>query len=112
MLRNSCTDPYLFLRYYSFSNLTDLIYLPTDQVKVALGRLLDCPAQTIRLVLDGEELVDEDQLEQVGAVAEGNLLLHLTILPSPAQLAAQQIQPDKQVACNASISSAVHIVRK
>ena len=70
---------------------------------MALGRLLDCPAPTIRLVLDGEELVDEDQLEQVGAAAEGILLLHLTILPSPAQLAAQQIQPDKQVVMLASL---------
>ena len=51
-----------------------------QDVKQSLSRLLDIPTNALRLEIDGDELIDEDSLDQVGCVEDGNMEIKMTIL--------------------------------
>ena len=60
-------------------SLTESLSSCIKDVKLNLSRLLNTPVTAIRLELEEDELVDEDTLEQVGCVEDGNTEMKMTI---------------------------------
>ena len=60
-------------------SLTESLSSCIKDVKLNLSRLLNTPVTAIRLELEDDELVDEDTLEQVGCVEDGNTEMKMTI---------------------------------
>lgn len=61
-------------------SLTEPLESSVKEVKQNLSRLLNTPVSTLKLEMDDDELIDEDILEQLGAVSDGTIEIKLTIL--------------------------------
>ena len=60
--------------------MTEPLESSIQDVKQNLSRLLDIPINALRLEIDGDELIDEDTLDLVGCVEDGNMEIKMTIL--------------------------------
>ena len=60
-------------------SLTESLSSCIKDVKLNLSRLLNTPVTAIRLELEDDELVDEDTLEEVGCLEDGNTEMKMTI---------------------------------
>ena len=77
-------------------SLTEPLDISVMEIKHNLSRLLNTPVHSLKLEMDDDELIDEDVLEQLGAVSDGTMEIKLTILitatDSNAAAAAQAVE--------------------
>ena len=66
-------------------SLTEPMESSVMEIKQNLSRLLNTPVNSLKLEMEEDELINEDILEQLGAVIDGTMEIKLTIL-----LAAQE----------------------
>ena len=61
-------------------SLTEPLESSVMEIKQNLSRLLNTPVNSLKLEMDDDELINEDVLEQLGAVSDGTIEIKLTIL--------------------------------
>ena len=77
--------------------LTEPLTRSVNDVKQKLSRLFNTTGTNLRLDIEGDELIDEETLEQVGCLKDSNMEINMTLLlPLTSQDSIEKIGNDRK----------------